>query len=183
MERCRGNTKTLIYQHFVAYSQPKRRMLNAIPIVHKYSPLDAALLSYWGELNLCPHQEVPWHPRVEFTAVSPGRGSERKQCLGWRVWGRAWRWPAAPASVWPAPALHMSENRPVAETGEGRQKRGEKNFEGPILYPLYQFLIFQPRPQSSSLVRLIDYPKKLYRSPVDSIFCPLFAAYHKRTRF
>lgn len=44
-----------------------------------------------------------------FTAVSPGKGSEHTQCPSWSVWGQGWRKQgAAPASVSPAPALHMS---------------------------------------------------------------------------
>lgn len=76
-----------------------------------------------GGANVCPHQEVAGHPCVEFTAASPGRGSERTQCPGWRAWAPAWTRPGAPAAVAPAPALRTSESRPGAETGGGDQKK------------------------------------------------------------
>lgn len=85
--------KTLIYQTFVAYLQPKKQILNAALIVHKYSPLDATRYSTRG------YGDIPVSRAAVSTAVSPGRGSERTQCPGWRQRARDWRSLEAPTLV------------------------------------------------------------------------------------
>lgn len=75
---CAEETQNPHLPTVVAYSQPKKQMLNAILMVHKYSPLNATQFSL-ESLNLCPHQEVPWHPRVQSCCVY--------SCFSWkRIW-------------------------------------------------------------------------------------------------
>lgn len=124
MEQRRGSTKPHL-PTFVACLQPKQQALNAALIVHKYSPLDATLnsLESWISVLTRRCHNIHVSRAAVFTAVFPGRGSEHKQCLGWRVWGQFWRRLGALALVWPAPVLHMSGSPLVIlEAVGGRQR-------------------------------------------------------------
>lgn len=100
MELRRGSTKPS-FTNSCSLLTARKQMLNAMLIVHKYCPLDATQSSLERGISALTrrYHDIHVSRAAVFTAVFPGRGSERTQCLGWRVWGQGWRRLGALASV------------------------------------------------------------------------------------